>query len=242
MTANIMTPNSAGICKQPAGTPRSLIEWHPYTMRKLSILTLAALLAILTACSDTPPEPAAKKEPEKVEPVTGQSALFRMYQMARSWGGLETQVLKMQSTRIPEVKDGPPGTAAAWQATLVSSAKGQSRDYTFSIVESEGNLHKGAFAGAESGWTGSRGVNSSFLMAAVKVDTDAAYKTAMETASSKAADYDKKNPGKPITILLEKTNKHPDPVWRIIWGESAGTSNFSVLIDASTGAYLETMR
>ena len=81
-----------------------------------------------------------------------------------------------------------------------------------------------------------------FPIAAVKVDTTAAYKTAMETPQSKAADYDKKNPGKPITILLEKTSKHPDPAWRIIWGESVGTSNFSVLIDASTGAYLETMR
>jgi hypothetical protein len=210
-------------------------------MRKLTIVSAAALFAILSACSETP-APVAKKEPEKLEPATGQSALFRMYQMARSWGGLDTQVLKMQSMRIPEVKDTPPGTAGAWQATLVSAAKGQSRDYTFSIVEGEGNLHKGAFAGPESGWSGSRGIESPFPMAAVKVDSDTAYKKAMETPASKAADYDKKNPGKPITVLLEKTSKHPDPVWRIIWGESAGTSNFSVLIDASTGDYLETMR
>ena len=79
-------------------------------------------------------------------------------------------------------------------------------------------------------------------MAAIKIDTAAAYKTAMETPHSHAAEYDKKNPGKPITILLERTTKHPDPAWRIIWGESAGTSNFSVLIDASTGEYLETLR
>jgi hypothetical protein len=85
-------------------------------------------------------------------------------------------------------------------------------------------------------------MTSSFLMAAIKVDTDAAYKTAIETVRSHAAEYDKKNPGKPITILLERTNKHPDPAWRIIWGESVGTSNFSVLIDASTGEYLETLR
>jgi hypothetical protein len=211
-------------------------------MRNLSFAALFTLLAMLTGCSDTTAPPAAKKEPEKVEPVTGQSALFKMYQMARSWGGLETQVLKMQSMRIPEVKDVAPGTAAAWQATFVSIAKSATRDYTYSIVESEGNLHKGAFAGAEGGWSGSRGVNTPFLMAAVKVDTDTAYKTAMEDPKTKAADYDKKNPGKPITIILEKTNKHQDPVWRLVWGESVGTSNFSVLIDASTGEYLETMR
>jgi len=208
-------------------------------MRRLSIAALLAVFMLLTGCSDTPTT-TAKKEPEKLEPATGQSGLFKMYQAARSWGGLETQVLKMQSMRLPDVKDVPPGASAAWQATFV--AGGKSRDYTYSIVEGEGNLHKGAFAGPEGSFSGSRGVNTAFLMAAVKVDSDAAYKTAMEDPKTKAADYDKKNPGKPITIILEKTNKHDDPVWRIVWGESVGTSNFSVLIDASTGAYLETMR
>ena len=212
-------------------------------MRTSSILLASALFALLTACSDTSTTPttAAKKEPEKLEPVGGQTAIFKMYQMARSWAP-DSQVLTMQSMHLTEAKDGAPGTAPAWQAIFVSAAKSQSRSYTYSIVEGEGNLHKGAFAGPEQGWSGPRGVNTPFLMAAIKVDTDTAYKTAMETATSRAADYDKKNPGKPITLLLERTAKHPDPAWRIIWGESAGTSNFSVLIDASTGQYLETMR
>jgi hypothetical protein len=182
-----------------------------------------------------------KKAPEKPEPVTGQSAVFKMFQMARAWAP-DSQVLKMQSMHLAEVKDGAPGTAPAWQAIFVSAAKGQSRSYTFSIVEGEGNLHKGTFAGLEEGWRGPSDMSSPFLMAAVKVDTDAAYKTAMENPRTHAAEYDKKSPGKPITILLERTAKHPDPAWRVIWGESAGTSNFSVLIDASTGEYLETLR
>jgi hypothetical protein len=210
-------------------------------MRTSSILLAGALLAMLTACSNTSTSTTAKKEPEKPEPVGGQTAIFKMYQMARAWAP-DAQVLKMQSMHLTEAKDGAPGMAPAWQAMFVSAAKGQSRSYTYSIVEGEGNLHKGAFAGPEEGWSGKSGNNTPFLMAAIKVDTDAAYKTAMETAASKAADYDKKNPGKPITILLERTAKHPDPAWRIIWGESVGTSNFSVLIDASTGEYLETLR
>jgi hypothetical protein len=211
-------------------------------MSKPYIFPAIALLAILTACSDTPTTTAVKKEPEKPEPVTGQTAVFKMYQMARAWAP-DAQVMTLQSMHLSEVKDGAPGTAPAWQANFVSAAKSQARSYTFSIVEGEGNLHKGAFAGPEQGWSGGpSGLNSPFLMAAIKVDTDAAYKTAMENVRSHAAEYDKKNPGKPITITLEKTSKHPDPAWRIIWGESAGTSNFSVLIDASTGEYLETLR
>jgi hypothetical protein len=209
-------------------------------MRKLSIFPTIALLAILTACSDAPAPTTTKKEPEKLEPVTGQTAVFKMYQMARSWAP-DAQVMKMQSMHLTEVKDGAPGTAAAWQASFVSAAKSQSRSYTFSIVEGEANLHKGAFAGPEGSWSGASAMESPFLMAAVKVDTVTAYKTAMETPHSHAAEYDKKNPGKPITIMLERTTKHPNPAWRIIWGESAGTSDFSVLIDASTGEYLETL-
>jgi hypothetical protein len=209
-------------------------------MSKPSIFPAIALLAILTACSETP-APTVKKEAEKLEPVTGQSAVYKMYQMARSWAS-DSQVLKMQGVHLSEVKDGAPGTAPAWQAVFVSAAKSQSRSYTFSIVEGEANLHKGAFAGPEESWSGSTDMDSPSLMAAIKIDTDTAYKTAMASTRSHAAEYDKKFPGKPITIQLERTSKHPNPAWRIIWGESAGTSDFSVLIDASTGDYLETLR
>ena len=94
---------------------------------------------------------------------------------------------------------------------MCPQAKIQSRSYTYSIVEGEGNLHKGAFAGPEESWSGNRGIDSPFLMAAVKVDTDAAYKTAMETPHSKAAEYDKKNPGKPITICSKEPPSTPTP-------------------------------
>jgi hypothetical protein len=210
-------------------------------MPKPSLFPGIALLAILTACSDTPAPITEKKAPEKLEPVTGQTAVFRMYQMARAWAP-DSQIMKMQSMHLTEVKAGAPGTAPAWQATFVSAAKSQSRGYTYSIVEGEGNLHKGAFAGLPEAWSGPRGLDSPSLMAAIKIDTDAAYKTAMETPRTHAAEYDKKYPGKPIAIVLERTGKHPNPAWRIVWGESVGTSNFSVLIDASTGEYLETLR
>jgi hypothetical protein len=140
---------------------------------------------------------------------------------------------------LSEVPEVPKGTAAAWQATFVSAARNQARGYTYSIIEGEGNLHKGVFALNEESWSGPRGTNSPFLMLAVKVDTDAAYKTAIANGG---AEYDKKNPGKPISILLERVAKHPNPVWRIIWGESVSQSNFSVYIDASTGDFREKLR
>jgi hypothetical protein len=161
-----------------------------------------------------------------------------MYQMARSWAP-DAQVLKLNSMLLNEVPDPPKGTAAAWQATFVSATKSQAKSFTWSSIEGEGNLHKGVFGLNDESWSGPRGSNTPFLMLAVKVDTDAAYKTALANGG---AEYDKKNPGKPITFLLEKVAKHPNPVWRVIWGESVSQSNFSVYVDASTGDFREKLR
>jgi hypothetical protein len=204
-------------------------------MRKL-LFTLSSALLLLSACSETTQK--TEKKEEKLEPVTGQSALFKMYQMARSWAP-DCEPLKMNSIPLSEVPTVPPGTAAAWQATFVSASRSQARTYTYSIVESVGNLHKGSFAGLQEGWSGASGVNKPFPMLAVKIDTDAAYKTALENGG---AEYDKKNPGKPISFVLEKVTKHPDPVWRVIWGESVGTSNFSIYVDTATGEFKEKLR
>jgi hypothetical protein len=201
-------------------------------MRKLSLILGCAFLLILTGCSEQP-QPAEKKEPPKpAEPVTGQTALYRMYQVVRTWAS-DAQVLKMTSIHLLEVPS-VPGQAGAWEATFTSVSKGRARTYTYSVVESPGNLHEGVFAGQEQDLSTQA---LPFLIAAVKIDTDAAYKTAL----GKAGDYEKKNPDMTISMLLEKINKYPDPAWRIIWGESLGTSGLSVFIDASTGEFLETL-
>jgi hypothetical protein len=166
------------------------------------------------------------------EPVTGQAALYRMYQVVRSWAP-DAQVLKMSSIHLLEAPS-VPGEAAAWEATFTSASKGRARTYTYSVVESPGNLHEGVFAGQDEDL---RGQTQPFLIAAVKVDTDAAYKTAL----GNAGDYDKNGPRMTISMLLEKNNKYPNPAWRMIWGESLGTSGLSVFIDASTGEFLERM-
>jgi len=202
---------------------------------KLMLTAFAAVpLLFLCGCSESP-QPAEKKAVAPPEPVKGRSALYSMFNMARGWAP-DVQVLQLHSIDLPDVKR-ERGKAAAWEATFVSQQSGRKRSYTYSVVEAEGNLHKGVFAGLEEGWSGARAATP-FLIAALKTDSDEVYQTAL----AKAADYEKKNPDKPIAFLLEKTEQFPDPAWRVIWGESVGTSNFSVFVDASTGKYLQTMR
>jgi hypothetical protein len=206
------------------------------SIRELALLPAGVLALLLMSCSSGP-ETAERKESEKAaEPVTGQIALYRMYQSARTWAP-DAEVLKLGSMHLSNEVAQVPGKAAAWEATFTSAAKSQARSYTYSVIEMEPNVHKGAFAGPEEAYRGAAGLSEPFLIAAVKVDTDKAY----QTARTKAADYEKKNPRKPISLLLERTKKFPNPAWRVIWGESAGSSNLSVYVDASTGVYLETM-
>jgi hypothetical protein len=205
---------------------------------RLIFATAATFVVLLTSCSETPQKKEEKAaEPAKPpEPVTGKYALYQMYTAARGSLGADIEPVKLTNIRLADVKP-EPGKAGAWQVMFVSARAARAKSYTYSIIESEGNLHKGVFAGQDESYTaGSRGPKS-FPMAAVKIDTDAAY----ETAKKKAVDYEKKNPDKPIMFLLEKTDKYPDPTWRVIWGESVGTSNFSILVDASTGDYLQTL-
>jgi hypothetical protein len=201
----------------------------------LSWLAAAALALSLTSCSEQPSAPPDKKAEAKPEPLSGQSALFKMYQVARAWSA-DCQVLKLASMHLTEVPD-EPGKAGGWQGTLISPSKGTARSYTWSAIDSvESNLHKGVFQTGEQAYSATSS-SKPFLIAAVKTDTT----DALQTAKEKAVDYEKKNPGKPITFLLEQTNRFPGPAWRVVWGESVGTSAFSVFVDAMTGSYLSTM-
>lgn len=217
---------------EPGADVRERVAKMEGKMKRFLFLVTCSAVVILAGCSgDTATE--TKKAEKPPEPVTGQSALFRMYQVARSWAP-DAVVLKMNSihlTDVPAVR----GKAGAWQATFGSPEKGMSRIYTYSVVEGEGNLHQGVFGGQQESWSPS--AVRPFLIGAVKIDTDAALKT----AAGKAADYDAKNPKQTISFTLDMQERFTNPVWRVIWGESVGTSGLSVLVDATTGDYLQTL-
>src|SRR5215471_20178637 len=98
-------------------------------MRKLSLSIAATLALLLNGCSETTTTEKKKEAEKPLEPATGQSALYKMYQVARSWAP-DAQVLKMNSIPLSEVPTVPPGTAAAWEGTFVSAARNQARSYT----------------------------------------------------------------------------------------------------------------
>jgi hypothetical protein len=199
-----------------------------------SLRWLAPAVLLLSACSDAPKTASVKEPPKPPEALTGRQAFQRMYPQARGWAP-DAQPLEIRSIALEQLKT-EKGKSGAWQVVFVSASRAKAKTFTYSAVEGDGNLHEGVFGGIEENYT-PRGDSSPFLIAAIKVDSDEAY----QTAAAKSAEYLKKNPDKPVMFLMELTRRFPDVTWRVIWGGSVGTSDYSVFVDGTTGMFLERM-
>jgi hypothetical protein len=148
------------------------------------------------------------------------------------WAG-DVQAIRVRSINLPKPKS-EEGKAGAWEIVYASASKGRARTYTWSAIESEGNLHKGVFGGIDEAWRpGAQ--ERPFYASAIKIDTP----EALATAIAKSVDYMKNPKPKPqVNFMLEATNRFPNPAWRVFWGESVSGAEWSVFVDATTGAYL----
>ncbi len=208
-------------------------------LQSLARLLLVLLLSFIHASCSEPSKISSSKSKDPAPfptPVTGRFAFQRMYIQARTWAA-DAQPLRISSFNLKEVAS-KSGKCGAWQATFVSSQLGKARSYTFSVADSPGNIREGLFAGREEPWSRSNSQVQPFFIQALKVDSDGAF----ATASQKSSDFVKKNPEMPVLFQLELTSRHPNPTWRVIWGETLGTIHHSAFIDASTGFFLQGMR
>ncbi len=196
----------------------------------------AALFVLFSGCAEAPQQPQQAVTQGPPEPVDGQKAFFQTYVAARSWAP-DAMGLRLESVRIPEVEP-EGGRFGAWRATFVSPSKGRMVVFNYSVVDSSGKFVKGVFQDHEESYTPARA--KPWAAAALRTTSEDAVKVAMEQRQSK--EYLKKNPDKQFMILLEQTNRHPDLAWRVVWGDSVSTSDYSVFVDASTGKFLEVMR
>jgi hypothetical protein len=197
-------------------------------MTRRDLIALSPLFCTV-ACSSAP-KPKIEKKP--AEPVTGLHALYGMYQYSRTWAQ-DLQVVSCVSIAITQVKP-LPGKLGAWQAVFASPSLGKKRAYTFSVVDSSDTLHSGISADTPVSLGGD---TRPFPLAAARTDTDAAWDLALAHAEK----FTKEHPDTPISYSLELSRLVNQPVWRVIWGGDIASSAFSILIDASTGQYMQTV-
>lgn len=209
--------------------------------RKLLIALPALAVMTLAGCGSAPPASEKKAEVKKAapaEPISGQSALFSMYQAARQWSG-DIQVLRLESIPIESVKPSA-GKNGAWRAVFISPSKQQKAEYTYSVVEESATLHKGTFAQGTQAYIRSPQVRP-FEIQAVKIDSTVAQENADKTKD--IVEYRKKKTGDiPNQYILEWTSQTLTPAWRVIYGQSISNSDMSIYIDCQTGTFLKKAR
>lgn len=208
----------------------------------MRICFLLTLISFLASCSDSPTESTAKTPPKPPELISGRQAFQRTFPSARTWAA-DCQPLRIRSLIVDDPKiaalKAEDGKSAAWEVTFVSNQQNRSRRYTWSAIEAGGSLHEGVFAGPVESWSGPSGPEHPFAPAALLIDTTEAF----ATAAAASTDY-LQAPGNkpPVTFLLELTDRFPDPAWRILWGTSIASAEYSVFIDATTGKFLQRIR
>ena len=124
------------------------------------------------------------------------------------------------------------GKAGAWEIVFVSESTGRARTYTWSAVEAEG-LHKGVFPGPQETWRAG-GAKQPFSPALLKVDTP---ETLDAAAKSAEAYVNKPGTRPPVNFMLEYEagTRFPNPIWRVLWGGSVSSAEYSAAVDATTG-------
>ncbi len=195
-------------------------------MKLLPALLPAILLA---ACSSTPVETTKAEPAPPPMPISGQRGLQNTFPQARAWA-TDAQPLTVRSINLKAVPS-EDGKAGAWEVMYVSPSLGAAKSFIWSSYEGEG-VHEGVFGGPQQSWRAGSGTQSPIIMAAIRTDTTEALPKAMDAAEA----YLKK-PGEkpPINFLLELTARFRDPVWVVMWGQSAGLAEYSVFVDAGTG-------
>lgn len=189
-----------------------------------------SLILLLSSCSEAPTETKVKEPEKPAAPITAQQAFRYTYPAARAWAG-DSLPLRIRSINLADVPS-ENGKTGAWEITYVSPAQQSARIYTWSAIEAPGNIHKDVFAGKPQAWSPSSGQEKPFAASLFRIDTPEALQAGMTGGK---AFLDKPGEKPPMNFVLEFTPRFPNPVWLVLWGETAGLAKYTVFVDAATG-------
>jgi hypothetical protein len=207
------------------------------------VAAIATTSLFLISCVETPATPpvetAAAPDATKpstaavgapAEPVTGKTAYWEMYKMARAWAPDLTPV-SLANKKVPGHKL-QAGKNVVWTAAFASPSKREVRRLTYSVIAAEG-IVKGSEAEHSMPWAGPTRDAMPFGIAEIGVDSDEAYKIAAKRAES----WLKAHPNEDLSMTLGNASRFHGPVWYVLWGNSK--SGFQTWINATTGAVIE---
>ena len=198
-------------------------------------VVVVAALSLAACSSPVATDTASKSEPEKAEPVvpvSAKTAFNAMYRPAYAWAkDMLPLTIKAQPLTGMKYEDGKSGM---WQATFGSPSLKQYATFTYSVDARPPDIRKGVTAAGAVPWSGPTRDALTFQSSEFAIDSDAAFKTAME----KAAPWVKDHPDVPLnTMSLGAASHVAGPVWSFVWGDKK--LGFFQLVSATTGKALK---
>ena len=173
-----------------------------------------------------------KKEPAKApEAIAAQRAFYEMYKSARTWA-TDLLTLSVTSGEVPNIKN-EDGKAGLWTVVFVSPSRREARRFTYAVADSGEDIHKGVNVSNALGWGGATPASKPFSNSEFAVDSDAAYKAAVE----KAAGWLKTHPNQKATLRLGNASRFAAPIWYVMWGTTK--NGYAALVNATTGAIVK---
>lgn len=188
--------------------------------------------ALLASCGGTAVK-APVEPPPPPEPVSALRAFTFAYGKARP-KAMDLEIYNVANLHLEAVPS-EGGKAGAWQFQFVSPGKSMIYSLRYAVADELPSFREGAWdSGSQSYSPGGRRAKP-FPVAAMRCDSTTAYEIAVENA----AEYLKKESLPPVNFLLEQTEQYALPTWRIYWGNSLSTAEYSVYIDANQSKFLK---
>lgn len=201
--------------------------------RKAGFTSFLAIGLLLVGCDSTPKiAPAAKETPAASQLETGRFALQKMLVPAHFWSS-DAQPVRLESTNIKD-SDGRDGKANFWRAEFASVSRQKAEPFSWSGVATD-DASKGVDHGAEDTYNPSNRAARAFDLNFLKVDTDKAFEVAQQHGGKQVLE---KAPKAGVTYLLDWDVQSSELRWHVIYGGSESTGKLTVLVNASSGAFL----
>jgi hypothetical protein len=200
----------------------------------LSAAIVIALLAMLTACSDSgkPAEP-AKPEVKGPELITARSAFQKLYIAARGWNP-DAKPYRLEAIATSD-GNGHDGKWAIWRCSFASAAQRSAKTFTWSGSAADGAPSRGVNPGTEDSYSASNSSTQVFDMAFLKIDSDQAFTTAQKHGGDKTLE---KTADTPVLYVCDWNHNTSELTWHVIYGASREGAKLTVAVNASTGEFI----
>ncbi|MFZ0758474.1 MAG: hypothetical protein WAM69_00880 [Candidatus Sulfotelmatobacter sp.] len=210
-----------------------LRDRHTATIRIFTgaLLLILALLAGCESNKEKPPE--TKPGPKPPELLTGRAAFQKLFIAARNYAA-DVKPFRIESTPASD-GNGQGGKSAIWQASFASAMRRGVKPFVWSGSNSPDAPSRGISPGTEDVYNPNNASTQVFDVSFLKVDSDQAFAEAQKHGGDKLLE---KDPATPVICVCEWSRSGNELVWYVIYGPSRATAKLTVVINATTGAFL----